>query len=48
MARVVPLGERASSRFGFLPEGLARETRVPDDFDTLGSDEIAGIFGLEG
>jgi prevent-host-death family protein len=46
VARVVPLGERAGGRFGFLPDALAKEARIPDDFDAMGVDAIAEIFGI--
>jgi antitoxin (DNA-binding transcriptional repressor) of toxin-antitoxin stability system len=41
VARVVPIrdGEPAP-RIGFMPE-----ISVPDDFDAMGSDEIAVLFG---
>lgn len=44
MVRVVPLeapaGKVAPSRFGFLRGHL----QVPDDFDTMGQDEIEKMF----
>lgn len=45
VAHVQPLGGAVMSRVGFLPESLARETLVPDDFDSMGADQIAGLFG---
>lgn len=45
VARVVPLAGRAKSRFGFLPDSLARDVRVPEDFDSMGSEGIAEMFG---
>lgn len=47
VARVTPLGSRARSRFGFLPAELAREVQIPDDFDAMGSAEVAELFGIE-
>lgn len=44
VARVVPLGERPGTRVGFLPPALAREVRIPDDFDEMGADAIADLF----
>jgi len=43
VARLVPLDDplRARGRIGFL-EG---EARIPDDFDSMGGDEIAAMFG---
>ena len=45
VARVVPLGRRTASRFGFLPGAVAQDVQVPEDFDSLGGDEISEIFG---
>lgn len=45
VARVVPLGDRTGKRVGFLPPSVARQTRVPEDFDQMGSEEIAAAFG---
>lgn len=47
VAHVQPLVDTVVSRFGFLPPTVAEATVVPDDFDSLGSQEIAVIFGLE-
>lgn len=47
VARVVPIAARAAGRVGFLPEALARDTRIPDDFDTMGAERIAELFGTE-
>lgn len=44
VARVVPLGDQPASRFGFLPESLVRDTRIPDDFDSMDSEHIADLF----
>lgn len=46
VARVVPLGRRSASRFGFLPDALAREVRIPEDFDSIGAEEIGDLFGI--
>lgn len=46
VARVTPIPESTGSRVGFLPESVIRETRIPDDFDTMASDEIAELFGV--
>ena len=44
VARLVPIEEVGTpSRLGFL-EGSAQ---IPDDFDTLGADQIAAMFGGE-
>jgi len=41
VARVVPIrDEIAAPRIGFLPE-----ITVPDDFDEMGANTIAGMFG---
>jgi prevent-host-death family protein len=48
VARVVPLAARATGRVGFLPEALANATRIPDDFDALGAEHIAELFGVQG
>lgn len=42
MAKVVPLetGEQAPRRLGFM----AGQITVPDDFDTMGQQEIARLF----
>ena len=43
MVKVIPLGRTetgTASRLGFM----AGEITVPDDFDQMGSDEIAGMF----
>lgn len=45
VARVVPLGERPMSRFGFLPVTEIRESAIPEDFDTMAAEEIATLFG---
>lgn len=45
VARVTPIRESRGSRVGFLPDSAMRETRVPDDFDAMASDEIADLFG---
>lgn len=47
VARVVPLVNQPVSRFGFLPESAIRESMIPADFDSLGEDEIARLFGAE-
>lgn len=44
VARVVPLAPTQGSRFGFLPESLKQETRIPEDFDTISASEIADLF----
>lgn len=44
VARVVPLAPGQDSRFGFLPESLKQETRIPEDFDNIGASEIADLF----
>jgi len=44
MVKVIPYSEGkegGSKRLGFM----GGEIRVPDDFDTLGEEAIAGIFG---
>jgi len=43
LVKVVPLSEADASakRLGFL----AGEITVPDDFDSMGRDEIEGLFG---
>ena len=44
MVKVVPLSAGdlpGKSRIGFM----AGEITVPDDFDTMGGDDIAGLFG---
>lgn len=46
VARVVPLRDRPGTRVGFLPHALAQDARIPDDFDDMGSTEIAEMFGL--
>jgi antitoxin (DNA-binding transcriptional repressor) of toxin-antitoxin stability system len=43
MVKVIPLGRTETGtacRLGFM----AGEITVPDDFDQMGSDEIAGMF----
>lgn len=47
VAHVQPLGDVALSRIGFLPDSVKQETLVPDDFDTLGAEQIADMFGAE-
>jgi len=47
VAHVQPLGGAAVSRIGFLPDSVARETLVPDDFDSMGAEQIAELFGTE-
>ena len=43
VARVTPIRDsEAAKRLGFLAD-----LEVPDDFDELGRDEIAGIFGAQ-
>ena len=44
MVKVVPVeaAERAAPRLGFM----AGEIAVPADFDTMGSAEIAALFGV--
>ena len=44
LVKVIPLepGEAGVKRIGFL-EG---EFSVPDDFNTMGQDEIEGMFGV--
>ncbi len=45
MVKVVALGKTTTAqRFGFM----AGEFTVPDDFDSMGSDEIAALFGGKG
>lgn len=46
VARVVPLGDRAGGRVGFLPPSALAEARIPDDFDAMGSPEIEALFGV--
>lgn len=44
MVKVIPLGRTETGtacRLGFM----AGEFALPDDFDQMGSDEIAGMFG---
>jgi prevent-host-death family protein len=43
LARVIPMDAKQSpaSRFGFMKG----ETTVPKDFDEMGRDEIASLFG---
>lgn len=45
VAHVQPLGGAAAGRVGFLPEALAKETLVPDDFNSMGARQIAELFG---
>ena len=47
VAHVQPLGSVTVSRFGFLPDAVAQETRVPDDFDMMGAEQIAEMFGAD-
>lgn len=48
VARVIPIVDAPTvPRVGFLPEDIARDTVVPDDFDEMMSDEIAEIFGTD-
>jgi prevent-host-death family protein len=45
MVRVVPLGDKERKlpqRLGFLKGQI----KVPDDFDTMGQDEIEHLFGV--
>jgi prevent-host-death family protein len=44
MVKVVPLDDASAApprRLGFLADRI----RVPDDFDRMGADEIADLFG---
>jgi prevent-host-death family protein len=43
MVKVVPIG-RATGRIGFL----AGRIKVPEDFDRMGDDQIAALFGDHG
>lgn len=48
VARVTPIVDSAIvPRVGFLPPDLARETAIPDDFDTMLTEEIADLFGTD-
>ena len=45
VAHVQPLGGSAAGRVGFLPKALAKATQVPDDFNSMGAEQIAELFG---
>lgn len=47
VAHVQPLGSTAASRMGFLPDSVALETLVPDDFDSMSVEQIAELFGAD-
>ncbi|MFD1504924.1 type II toxin-antitoxin system Phd/YefM family antitoxin [Georgenia yuyongxinii] len=47
VARVIPIVDApAVPRVGFLPPSIAAETKIPDDFDEMMSDDVAELFGL--
>ncbi|WP_448072584.1 type II toxin-antitoxin system Phd/YefM family antitoxin [Georgenia yuyongxinii] len=47
VARVTPIIDvPAVPRVGFLPPSIAAQTKVPDDFDEMMSDDVADLFEM--
>jgi len=47
VARVIPLSDSPVSRFGFLPKSVIADSRIPADFDSMGSEEIERMFDAD-